>query len=135
MRLPLMALPLLLAAVACGAPTGLDTAVIAVQVRDDIGKSAGRQQLIIQRVDAAEMSRRVDTGTDRDGRASVPVSTSGMYEVRVIPSDGFVSSASLRRTIVVVEGERTDVTFTLYRGGNSELNAERTPWNGEAGWP
>lgn len=135
MRMRLLALPLLLAAAACGGPTGVDTAVITVQVRDDIGKSAGRNQVIIQRVDASGAASRVYTGTDTDGRASVRVGEPGTYDVRVVPTEGFVSSSSLRRTITVAEGERIDVAFTLYRGGNSELNREYTSWNGETGWP
>jgi ABC-type Na+ efflux pump permease subunit len=131
----LIVLPFLLAATACGGPTGVDTAVITVQVRDDIGKSAGRNTVIIQRVDAPGATSRVHTGTDSDGRASVQVSESGAYDVRVVPTEGFVSSASLRRTITVAEGERIDVTFTLYRGGNSELNREYTPWNDGTVWP
>lgn len=135
MRMRLLALPLLLAAAACGGPTGVDTAVITVQVRDDIGKSAGRNQVIIQRVDASDAASRVYTGTDTDGLASVRVSEPGTYDVRVVPTEGFVSSASLRRTITVDQGERIEMAFTLYRGGNSELNREYTPWNGEAVWP
>jgi hypothetical protein len=131
----LLALPLLLAAAACGGPTGVDTAVIAVQVRDDIGKSAGRHQVIVQRVDAPGAASRLYIGTDTGGRASVRVGEPGTYDVRVVPTDGFVSSSSLRRTITVAEGERIDVAFTLYRGGNSELNREYTPGNGETVWP
>lgn len=135
MRPRLIVVPFLLAAAACGGPTGVDTAVITVQVRDDIGKSAGRNEVIIQRVDAPGATSRVYTGTDTDGRASVRVSEPGTYDVRVVPTAGFVSSSSLRRTITVAEGERIDVAFTLYRGGNSELNREYTPWNDGTVWP
>jgi hypothetical protein len=120
MRLRLLAPLLCLAAAACSAPTELSTAVINVQLRDDIGKSAGRNEVIIRRVDAPDATRRVDTGTNTAGRVRVEIRESGTYEVLVIPTVNYASSPSLRRTVTVVGGERVVLAFTLYRAGSSE---------------
>ncbi|MCC7001472.1 MAG: hypothetical protein IT357_04880 [Gemmatimonadaceae bacterium] len=135
MRLRLVAPLLCLAAAACTAPTDLDTAVINVQVRDDIGRSAGRNEVIIRRVDAPDATRRVDTGTNTNGHVSVRLRDSGTYEVLVIPTATFSSSPSLRRTVTVIEGERVVLAFTLYRAGWSEPDQNPTREYTPTTWP
>jgi len=135
MRLRLVAPLLCLAAAACSAPTDLDTAVINVLVRDDVGKSAGRNEVIIRRVDAPDAMRRVDTGTNTAGRVSVELRESGTYEVLVIPTANYASSPELRRTVTVVGGERLVLAFTLYRAGSSEPVQTPMPHVPQPWWP
>ena len=135
MRLRLVAPLLCLAAAACSAPTDLDTAVINVQVRDDIGKSAGRNEVIVRRVDAPDATRRVDTGTNTAGRVSVEIREAGTYEVLVIPTVNYASSPSLRRTVTVEGGERLVLAFTLYRAGTSEPVRDPMPYVPQPWWP
>ena len=134
MRIHLLA-PMLYLAAACSAPTEVDSAVINVLVRDDIGKSAGRNEVIIRRVDAPDATRRVDTGTNTAGRVSVELRESGTYEVLVIPTPAFASSPELRRTVTVNAGERIVLAFTLYRAGSSEPNRNPTPPVPQPWWP
>lgn len=135
MRPRLVATLLCLAAAACSAPTYLDTAVINVLVRDDVGKNAGRNEVIIRRVDAPDAMRRVDTGTNTAGRVSVEVPESGTYEVVVIPTPIYASSPELRRTVTVVTGERIVLAFTLYRAGWSEPSQNPTREVPQPWWP
>jgi hypothetical protein len=135
MRFRLLAPLFCFAAATCSAPTAVDTAVINVLVRDDIGKSAGRNEVIVRRVDAPGAMRRVDTGTNTAGRVSVEISESGTYEVLVIPTSGFESSPELRRTVTVNAGERIVLAFTLYRAGSSEPNRNPTPQVPQPWWP
>lgn len=135
MRLRLIAPLLCIIAAACSAPTELDTAVINVLVRDDVGKSAGRNEVIIRRVDAPDATRRVETGTNTAGRVSVEIPESGTYEVLVIPTTAYASSPALRRTVTVIPGERVVLAFTLHRAGSSEPNQNQTPQIPLPGWP
>jgi hypothetical protein len=127
MRLRLLVVPILLAAAACGAPTDPSAASVEVEVRNEVGASAGRHRIqIVRAVGGEDTKPLVSATTGTDGRVSVRLESAGAYEVRVVPTEGFASAAPSRRTISVAAGERVAVVFTLHRAHD--------PGPGEPGW-
>lgn len=120
---PLRRLSLLVTLAACSAGGGTDPndAVLRVRLVDDRGMSAGRHQVVVQPTVGATVER--VTGTD--GRVSIGVASSGIYRVRVIPRDGWMSTPALTRTVTLVSTEQAVVDFTLLRAGVSTGDVPR----------
>lgn len=116
MRL-LQRLSLLVTLAACSTGGGTDpnVAVLRVRLVDDRGMSAGRHQVIVQPTAGTTVER--VTGTD--GKVSIGVASSGTYQVRVVPRDGWMSTPALTRTVTLVATQQAVVDFTLLRAGVS----------------
>lgn len=116
MRL-LQRLSLLVTLAACSTGGGTDpnAAVLRVRLVDDRGMSAGRHQVIVQPTAGTTVER--VTGTD--GKVSIGVASSGTYQVRVVPRDGWMSTPALTRTVTLVATQQAVVDFTLLRAGVS----------------
>lgn len=119
--LRLLSLLIGIAACSTGGGTDPNAAVLRVRLVDDRGMSAGRHQVVVQPTVGATVER--VTGTD--GRVSIGVASSGIYRVRVIPRDGWMSTPALTRTVTLVSSEQAVVDFTLLRAGVSTGDVPR----------
>ncbi|MBL0171771.1 MAG: hypothetical protein IPP90_13810 [Gemmatimonadaceae bacterium] len=93
--------------------TAPDATVISIRLRDDRGAPAGRNQVIV----TLPTATRLDTRTQGDGTVDIGVADAGVYLVRVIPREGYVSTTSLTKTVTVTSNGTVVVDFTLYRAG------------------
>lgn len=105
---------LIAASTACGAgrATAPDTAILDVRLRDDAGKSAGRNRVVV----ALASGTQIDASTDADGNVAIAVPEAGTYDVRVIPREGYAVSSRVVKRVTVAERGTVVVDFTLYRG-------------------
>lgn len=114
-RLLLGATMLTAAACSTGGVTNPSGALISIDLRNDAGASAGRNQVLITRTVGNPDSRQASV----NGSGNIAVAGAGTYLIRVIPRSGFVASDQLRRIVTVSDGGRIGVSFTLYRQGQS----------------
>ncbi len=116
----------LLLAACADAPAAPDAELISVRLRNELGQSAGRNEVIIERGGSVSQVVRRD-GTGAAGRTDVTLPGPGTYLVRVIPRDGYASSPTLQRVVTVEPAQRLVLEFTLYRTGMSELPPPMSP--------
>jgi hypothetical protein len=111
-----IALSIIVAALACsGEATNPAGPVINVRVIDDIGKPVDRTE-----IHAVMSDLRHEASTNRDGTARIRVADPGIYEIRVIPRDGYIAGVEpLTKTVTVESTSTAAVEFTVHRGSGS----------------
>ena len=110
----LLLLSLLVSAAACnvGKSTGPST-VINVRVMDEAGAPVARTPVRVM----VSPTTRVDAATRGDGTVDIGVDA-GVYQVWVIPRDGYISGPeSLLKSVTVNASEKVVVDFTVHRAG------------------
>jgi hypothetical protein len=113
----LLLLSLLVSAAACnaGKSTAPASTVINVRVMDEVGAPVARTPVRVM----VSPTTRVDAATRNDGTVDIGVDA-GVYQVWVIPRDGYISGAeSLLKTVTVNASEKTIVDFTVHRAGGN----------------
>lgn len=119
--LRLLSLLLGLAACSTGGGTDPNVAVLRVHLVDDRGMSAGRHQVVVQ----PSVGTTLERVTGDDGTVSIRVPSSGRYQVRVIPRDGWMSTPALTRVVTLVSSQQASVDFMLLRAGVSTGDVAR----------
>jgi hypothetical protein len=117
----------LVAAAACSNPAGPNGPVINVTVRDDIGTPVGRTPVRV-----IMSTSRFEAATNRNGNAEIQLVGAGVYDVRVIPRDGYVAGVEpLTKTVSVEPSGSAAVDFTVHRSAVS--TGEPPPWANPSG--
>ena len=109
---------LIVAVSACGSenPAGTEAQSIDVRVIDDIGAPVKRTAIRVM----ASAESRLEGRTGNDGTAEIRVEYPGSYEVRVIPSEGYLAGTEpLLKTVTVEANGTASVTFTVHRVGTT----------------
>lgn len=97
-----------------GGSTGPDSTAITVRLRDDNGAPVDRTQ-----VSVTLSTSRVVARTQGDGTADIALTDAGVYQVSVIPREGYITSAGLSKSVTVVANAKASVEFTVFRSGSS----------------
>jgi hypothetical protein len=103
---------------ACGSagPTNPDGALIDVHVSDDIGAPVSRMPVRV----IAPAVEQLEGSTRSDGTLQIQVVDPGVYQVKVIPREGYLAGMEpLSKIVSVGPDESVVVTFTVHRAGVS----------------
>jgi hypothetical protein len=108
-----MLLTLVLAAGCAGsASTDPSVATLSVRIRDDGGKAAGVNQVMVTTPSGVSVAYR----TANDGTLTVRLQEAGTVTVRVVPRAQFVGGTpGLAKTLTVEAGSTAQVNVTVYR--------------------
>ncbi len=109
----------LLLAVGCagGATTAPAVATVSLRIRDDGGKSAGVNQVLVTSPSGVNTSYR----SGNDGTLTIQLQEAGTVTVRVVPRAQFVGGTpGLARTVTLNEGSSQLLDITVYRSGEGE---------------
>ena len=109
----------LLLAVGCagGATTAPAVATVSLRIRDDGGKSAGVNQVLVTSPSGVNTSYR----SGNDGTLTIQLQEAGTVTVRVVPRAQFVGGTpGLARTVTLNEGSSQLLDITVYRLGEGE---------------
>lgn len=103
-------------------PVSPESAVINVQIRDDSGAPAGRNQVIVTMPGGGKVNAR----TGDDGTADIRVPSGGVYEVWVVPRNVYVGGTEpLTKTVTVAGNAKAVVAFTVHRA--ARITPDWTP--------
>ena len=109
----------LLLAVGCagGATTASAVATVSLRIRDDGGKAAGVNQVLVTSPSGINTSYR----TRNDGTLTIQLQEAGTLTVRVVPRAQFAGGTpGLARTVTLNEGSSQLLDITVYRSGEGE---------------
>lgn len=109
----------LLLAVGCagGATTAPAVATVSLRIRDDGGKAAGVNQVLVTSPSGINTSYR----TRNDGTLTIQLQEAGTLTVRVVPRAQFAGGTpGLARTVTLNEGSSQLLDITVYRSGEGE---------------
>ena len=126
-RLLVLSVAAAMAACSSGGSTGPAANVINVRVVDDAGIGVGRMPVTAVSSSGAEV-RGVTHG---DGTVKISVTESGVYQVSMIPREGYLRSLDpLTRTVSVDAAQAASIQFQVWRSGVStgENPPERLWW-------
>jgi hypothetical protein len=110
---------------ACGSsgPTSPHGQVIDVRVSDDIGAPVDRMPIRVM----APAVDQLEGSTRRDGTLQIQVGDPGVYQVKVIPREGYLAGMEPLSKVVSVEpDESVIVTFTVHRAAVSTADPPPT---------
>jgi|GEM_PF-3204867 len=115
-RLALASLIIGVSACGSGGPTAPEGPVINVRVSDDIGAPVSRMPIRV----VAPAAEQLEGSTRNDGTLEIQVGDPGVYQVRVIPREGYLAGTEPLSKVVTVEpNESVIVLFTVHRAGVS----------------